>query len=230
MSNRVPVVTIDGPSGVGKGTVARLLSEHLHWPMLDSGAIYRALGLAVFQQGFNPDTQIDAITQLALNLPLTFKGEGVYLGEQEISPLIRNEEGGRRASVVAALPSVRAALLEWQRRCAKPPGLIADGRDMGTVVFPQAQVKIFMTASAQVRATRRFKQLQSLGQPADFEQILADVQERDQRDMNRATAPLKAAQEALVIDTSTMPIDAVMSLILKEISSQNLLPSDIKPL
>jgi cytidylate kinase len=101
---------------------------------------------------------------------------------------------------------------------------------MGTVVFPQAQVKIFMTASAQVRATRRFKQLQSLGQPADFEQILADVQERDQRDMNRATAPLKAAQEALVIDTSTMPIDAVMSLILKEISSQNLLPSDIKPL
>jgi cytidylate kinase len=209
-----PVITIDGPSGSGKGTIAQRLAQQLGWNLLDSGAIYRVLALASLHHGVNIENE-EALVPLAAHLDVQFiadeesKKLRVILEGEEVSKSIRTEECGAVASKVAAFPRVREALLRRQRGFRTLPGLVADGRDMGTVVFPDAPVKLFLTATAEDRANRRFLQLQKAGHDANLAQILADVKARDDRDMNRTVAPLLPAADALVIDSSQMTIDEV---------------------
>ena len=206
------VIAVDGPSGVGKGELTRRLANVLGFDLLDSGAIYRVLGYAVRKAGLALFDE-DSVAQEAKLLKLSFEcfddGVHVFLGGEDVSSQIRTEEAGNNASKVAAYSSVRQALLERQRQFLKEPGLVADGRDMGTVVFPRAQVKIFLDASAEVRAQRRCLQLQAKGQKACFEDIVKEIAERDERDRNRPVAPLVPASDALVIDTSAMSIEEV---------------------
>ena len=209
----VPVITIDGPSGAGKGTVAKLLAEQLKFKILDSGALYRLTGLLVNRagNGFVDETQA---AELASSMQVDFTSDGVILNGEDVSLAIRTESAGNDASKVAAMPAVRAALLDWQKAFAKMPGLIADGRDMGTTVFPQAQLKIFLTASAEERAQRRHKQLNEKGISSNIAALAAEIAERDERDRTRASSPLVPADDAIVIDSTSLSIDEVVQQIL----------------
>jgi cytidylate kinase len=217
--SRVPVMTIDGPSGSGKGTVSRAAARALGWALLDSGALYRLVALA----GRKAELSLEdgpGLARLAASFDIRF-GSGdsgeelVWLDGHEVSAAIRTEGAGNDASKVAALPLVRAALLERQRHFAVPPGLVADGRDMGTVVFPQAEVKIFLTASAAERAARRHKQLKEKGVAATLAALSLEIAERDLRDTNRAISPLVASADAVLLDTTAMPVDAVVERVLE---------------
>ena len=213
-----PVITVDGPSGSGKGTVCRLLAEKLGWDVLDSGAIYRVLALAAIHHNIT-DSDESALVPLAANLDVQFlidseKGMSkIVLEGEDVTKRIRNEQVGGVASKVAALPRVREALLRRQRAFRSENGLIADGRDMGTVVFPDAMLKIYLTASAQERANRRFHELKESGLDVKIEDLLHDIQARDDRDMNRSVAPLVPAEDAIVVDTTEMNAEEVFTQI-----------------
>ncbi|AEX22593.1 MULTISPECIES: (d)CMP kinase [Vibrio] len=223
MSSQTPVVTVDGPSGAGKGTLCMLLAKKLGFQLLDSGAIYRVLALAAIHHGVDTESE-DALVPLATHLDVQFIAEGdlvkVILEGEDVSGELRKEETGMAASKVAALPRVREALLRRQRAFETAPGLVADGRDMGTVVFPQAQAKIFLDASAEERANRRLKQLQDKGLDVRFADLLSEIQERDDRDRNRPVAPLRPAKDALVLDSTSMTIDEVVEKALQYIESK----------
>lgn len=220
------IITIDGPSGSGKGTLAAKLAQHYGYHLLDSGAIYRLLGLALHQANLldKLDSQLEQAVEVAEHLDIEFKNtaDGVltYLNGENVSHLIRNEQVGGYASKVAVIPELRTALLTRQQNFAQGQGVVADGRDMGTVVFPNAQAKIYLTASAESRAERRFKQLQNAGQNANIDEILAQIQERDKRDMERSKAPLKPADDALIIDSSHLSIDEVFAQMVNYIQSR----------
>ncbi len=222
-SDTAQVIAIDGPSGSGKGTISQMLAARLGYHYLDSGALYRLLSIAASRHGVALDDS-GALSVLARKMAVTFgmnadgKPASVDLDGENVSDLIRNEKVGADASVIAAYPDVRAALLERQRDFARAPGLVADGRDMGTVVFPQSGCKIFLTASAEERARRRQNQLREKGEQVDYETLLAQVKERDRRDSSRESSPLVAADDATVIDCSEMTIDQVMDQILTLVS------------
>ncbi|HEJ9666143.1 TPA: (d)CMP kinase [Proteus mirabilis] len=209
----VPVITVDGPSGAGKGTLCQALAKAFGWHLLDSGAIYRVLALAALHHHVDITSE-DALVPLAANLDVRFipneNGLSVILEGEDVSTEIRTETVGNTASQVATFPRVREALLRRQRAFRTAPGLIADGRDMGTIVFPDAQVKIFLDASAQERARRRMLQLQEKGFNVNFERLLSEIKERDYRDRNRAVAPLVAAKDALILDSTSLSIDEVI--------------------
>ncbi len=209
MSLVVPIITVDGPSGVGKGTLCARLSAHYGFHFLDSGALYRVLGLAANQQQLALDSK--ALIQLARHLPVHFVNGQILLETQNVTETIRTETVAALASQVAAIPAVRAALLAFQQDYAQAPGLVADGRDMGTVVFADAPAKLFLEASAHVRAERRVKQLKNQGLDANIDRITQEIKERDDRDRNRSVAPLIAAADALVIDTSHLTADDVFN-------------------
>lgn len=218
MQESVPVITIDGPSGAGKGTVARIVAEQLGWHLLDSGAIYRVLAVAAEHHNIAADDE-ESLLPVAAHLDVQFKitddGEGqVILEGEDVSNAIRTEEVGALASQVAAFPRVREALLRRQRAFKVTPGLVADGRDMGTVVFIDAPVKVFLTASAEERAQRRFNQLKEKGFDVKIGRLLDDIRQRDERDQNRKVAPLVPAEGALVIDSTELSIDEVVGKIL----------------
>ena len=214
MTNNIPVIAVDGPSGVGKGTLCQALANHFNWHLLDSGAIYRVLALSALQKNIALDDTKQLAT-LALSLPLMFDSNSddvkVLLDGVDVSREIRTEEAGGAASKVASINEVRVALLQRQRDFRQLPGLVADGRDMGTVVFTDAPVKIFLDASAQSRAERRMKQLQDKQIHAKFGEILQEITARDERDRNRAVAPLKPAVGALIIDTTSLSIQDVFN-------------------
>ena len=217
MTEKAPVITVDGPGGAGKGTLCQLLAEKLEWHLLDSGAIYRVLALAALHHNVALDDEA-GLMPLAAHLDVQFPvldGQvKTILEGEDVSRSIRTEKMGDTASKVAAFPRVREALLRRQRAFRATPGLIADGRDMGTVVFPDAQVKIFLDASAEERANRRLLQLQEKGFDVSFDRLLSEIQARDERDRNRAVAPLKAAADALVIDSTHLSIAEVLDKVL----------------
>ncbi|GAA3609696.1 MAG: (d)CMP kinase [Gibbsiella quercinecans] len=213
MTAIAPVITVDGPSGAGKGTLCKALAESLGWRLLDSGAIYRVLALAALHHQVDIASE-EALVPLAAHLDVRFIAQDgrlqVILEGEDVSNEIRTETVGNTASQAAAFPRVREALLRRQRAFREAPGLIADGRDMGTVVFPDAPVKIFLDASAEERAQRRMLQLQEKGFNVNFERLLAEIKERDTRDRNRPVAPLVPAPEALILDSTSMSIDEVI--------------------
>ncbi|GAK19635.1 LOW QUALITY PROTEIN: cytidylate kinase [Vibrio sp. JCM 19052] len=222
MSSQTPVVTVDGPSGAGKGTLCMLLAKKLGFQLLDSGAIYRVLALAAIHHGVDTESE-DALVPLATHLDVQFVAEGdlvkVILEGEDVSGELRKEETGMAASKVAALPRVREALLRRQRAFETAPGLVADGRDMGTVVFQNAQAKIFLDASAEERANRRLNSCKIKGD-VRFADLLSEIQERDDRDRNRPVAPLRPAEDALVLDSTSMTIDEVVEKALQYIESK----------
>jgi cytidylate kinase len=210
----IPIITIDGPSGSGKGTVSRQLARELGFHFLDSGALYRLLALAASRRGLALDDEpalAALVVELDIDFPTDAAIEQVLLEGDDVSNEIRTEAAGGKASQVAVLPGVRAALLKTQHAFASLPGLVADGRDMGTVVFPDAQAKLFLTASAEERAKRRSKQLNEKGISVDYEGILAEIEARDARDSQRSVAPLKAADDAKIMDTTGVAIDRVVA-------------------
>ncbi|MES9848572.1 MAG: (d)CMP kinase [Candidatus Thiodiazotropha sp.] len=216
--DRAPVITVDGPSGSGKGTLAQRIAEALGWHFLDSGAIYRVLGLMVGRAGIGGEN-VDKIADMAKSMPLSFDQGRVLLDGEDVSRSIRTETIGNAASKVAAIPQVREALLAWQRNYARSPGLVADGRDMGTVVFPQAKVKIFLTASAEERAQRRYKQLNEKGLGVNLARLTEEIRERDERDSKRAVAPLVASESAYQLDSTAMTIDEVYGQAMQIVST-----------
>jgi cytidylate kinase len=201
----IPVIAIDGPSASGKGTVAALVAKELGFHYLDSGAIYRVTAYAALNRGVALDDEA-ALAELARGLDLRFDGVEVYLDGRPVGDAIRTEEAGRAASKIAALPALRAALLELQRAFRKVPGLVTDGRDMGSVVFPDATVKVFLTATAEERANRRYKQLIEKGFGANLPALVQDLRERDARDAGRASAPLRQEADAHLLETTDMTI------------------------
>jgi cytidylate kinase len=225
MQSSQPVITVDGPSGSGKGTVCRLLAQKLGWSVLDSGAIYRVLALAAIHHMIKPEDE-EALLPLAANLDVQFSvdnetGAGrIILEGEDVTKSIRTEEVGGLASQIAALPSVREALLRRQRAFRNDLGLIADGRDMGTIVFPDAVLKIYLTASAEARAQRRFLELKQRGLDVKIDKLIADIKERDERDINRPVAPLVPAEDAITIDTTELnaiqAFDKVVSICLEK--------------
>tara|TARA_R100000789_G_scaffold11887_3_gene15854 strand:- start:457 stop:1128 length:672 start_codon:yes stop_codon:yes gene_type:complete len=220
-----PILTIDGPVSSGKGTVARLVAIRLGWHLLDSGALYRVLGYYAQNQGVALDDE-PALIALAEDLPVRFvEQEGdtaVMLAGEDVSNIIRQESVGELASQVAVLQPVRDALLARQRAFAESPGLVADGRDMGTVVFTSAPLKIYLTASAEERARRRFEQLKEKGFDATLATLVEDIRTRDDRDMNREVAPLRPADDAVVIESTTLTVDEVVNRILEEAAARQL--------
>jgi cytidylate kinase len=217
--NDVSVITIDGPSGSGKGTISREVARSLGWALLDSGALYRLVALAARRAGVSL-SDAGRLGSLAERFNIRFGSnesgeEAVWLDEQDVTQAIRTEGAGNDASKVAALAPVRAALLERQRRFAVPPGLVADGRDMGTVVFPNARVKIFLTASPAERAQRRYKQLKEKGVTANLAALSLEIAERDERDSTRSASPLVASADATMLDTTGMSVDDVVERVLR---------------
>lgn len=215
----VPILTIDGPSGSGKGTVARLVADRLGWALLDSGALYRLVAYAAQSRSISLDDEA-AAAAIAGDLDVRFgtdnQGhEQIWLDGQEVSAAIRTEQAGDGASRVAAMPAVRKALIARQKAFATPSGLVADGRDMGTVIFPDAPLKIYLTASAAERALRRYKQLKDKGLGANLAALSQDIAERDRRDASRPIAPLRPADDAQIIDSTSMSIDAVVARVLE---------------
>lgn len=215
----VPVLTIDGPSGSGKGTVARIVAERLGWHLLDSGALYRAVGYAASMAGLDL-SDAEAMTRCAETTKITFRDpkDGretrVYVNSHDSTDDLRTETVGAVASAIAAIPSVRTALVDKQLSFRRTPGLVADGRDMGTVIFPDAGVKVFLTASAEERAKRRYKQLKDKGLNVTLASLLREIEARDARDAARPVAPLKPALDAVLIDSTGMPVDAVVDKVL----------------
>lgn len=215
----IPVLTIDGPSGSGKGTISRMVAENLGWHLLDSGALYRAVGFAAGMEGLDL-SDAEAMTRCAETTRITFRaakdgGEThVIVNGMDATDELRTETCGAAASAIAAIPSVRAALFDKQRSFRKSPGLVADGRDMGTVIFPDARVKVFLTAGAEERAKRRYKQLKEKGLGVTLAALLREIQARDVRDAERAIAPLKPAADAVIIDSTGMPIEKVVASVL----------------
>ncbi len=214
-----PIITIDGPSGSGKGTISRLVADRLGWRLLDSGALYRLVAYAGQQRGLSPYDEsghVDIAQHLDVQFGLgSHGGEQIWLAGDEVSQRIRTEQAGEGASRVAAMPGVRAALMDRQRAFAGAPGLVADGRDMGTVVFPGAVLKIFLTASAEERARRRYNQLKDKGLGANLAALSLEIAERDRRDASRAVAPLRPADDAVIVDSTAMTIDAVVARVLE---------------
>lgn len=220
----VPIIAIDGPSGAGKGTVCRRVAADLKWHLLDSGALYRLVAYAAQTKGVSFDDEA-ALAAVAAGLDVTFGAdlqgeEQIWLAGNEVSKAIRSEQAGDGASRVAAIPAVRSALVARQQAFASPPGLVADGRDMGTVIFPTAGLKIFLTASTAERALRRYNQLKDKGLGANLaalslEAILLEIGERDRRDANRAVAPLRPAADAVVLDSTSLTVDAVVARVLE---------------
>ena len=215
----IPVLTLDGPSGVGKGTVASIIAQKLDWHLLDSGAIYRAFAIVASNNDIKID-DIDGLLKLANNFDISFKLNSnhkplnVYLNNVEVSSELRTEKTAALASQFAKIKSLRKTLLVKQRQFKKLPGLVADGRDMGTVVFPDAPFKVFLTAEVEERAKRRLKQLQETGIAGNISHTLAEVQKRDERDVNRQHSPLKPAKDALVIDTTNLTINEVITKVM----------------
>ena len=216
----IPVITIDGPSASGKGTVAERVAAALGFHFLDSGALYRLTALSAMKHGVALDDET-RVAELAAHLPASFRDGAVWLADENVTDAIRAETVGEGASKVAALPAVRAALLERQRAYRQPPGLVADGRDMGTVVFAGATAKVFLTASAEARAERRHKQLIEKGNSASLPSLVADMQARDARDTARAVAPLKPAPDALLLDTTHMDIESAVQAVLAHYRSKS---------
>ena len=218
MAKAIPVLTLDGPSGSGKGTIGQLLALEFGWHYLDSGAIYRGLAWLAKDQKIQVD-DVSGLVTLADSMELichVSKDDvaAIEINGQIITDELRTDEAGQMASEIAPIPEVRAALLKMQRRCRKAPGLVADGRDMGTKVFSNAQYKVYLTASAQIRAKRRFDQLKSKGFDVNLARLLESIQARDVRDSSRAESPLKPADDAIVLDTSDLTIDEVVTRIL----------------
>ena len=213
MLDAIPVIAIDGPSASGKGTVAQLVAEKLGFHYLDSGALYRIVAFAAKQKNIAWSDTL-TVAECAKTLAIRFTKDQVFLNDQDISDEIRTEEMGKGASQVAVHAPLRAALLDLQHSFHLAPGLVADGRDMGTVVFPNAQLKIFLTASTEIRAKRRYDQLLGKNQPANYEKILQDLQERDARDKNRASAPLIKADDAILLEADNLSISEEIDIVL----------------
>ena len=211
--NTIPVITLDGPAASGKGTVAELVARELGFHYLDSGALYRIATLAALKAGVDP-ADSEGLTAVAEKLSPVFENGRILLEGEDVTLAIRSEEVSRATSKVAVVPGVRRALFDLQRRAARAPGLVADGRDMGTVVFPEAPLKVFLTASARVRAERRYKQLTARGETADLDLLTNDLEERDRRDRERAEAPLKPAADARLLDTTEMGIEEAVKKVL----------------
>lgn len=218
-ADEAPVVTVDGPSGAGKGTITQLLARRLGWHLLDSGALYRLTALSAMKSDVDFADEAE-LARVARALDVRFEPTPddqparVFLNDQDVTGEIRTETCGNRASQVAVIPAVREALLQRQRDFRKAPGLVADGRDMGTVVFPQAEYKVFLTASAEERAERRYRQLLEQGESVKLADLIKEIEARDERDMNRSTAPLKAADDAQVVDTTGLSIEEVLDRVL----------------
>lgn len=219
----IPLITIDGPSGSGKGTIATLIANHLGYHLLDSGAIYRVLSLAAKKHALSMDDTL-ALADLAKKLDVIFSVDAlknkqlILLEGEDVTQAIRTEQVGANASKIAAQPMVREALLARQRAFLTLPGLVADGRDMGTVVFPNAQLKFFLTASAEERAKRRYMQLKAAGENVKLESLIDEIKARDERDTNRAIAPLKPAADAIILDSTATSIEQVLDSVLKEVA------------
>ena len=219
----VPIVTVDGPSGSGKGTLSSALGNVLGWKVLDSGSLYRAIALEIWRKKIEfRKAEEPEITELINSLSIELKSEKVFLNGEDISEDIRTEEIGAKASKIASNPKLRRGILDFQRSFISSPGLVADGRDMGTVVFPEAQLKIFLTASASVRGERRFIQLKNKGLSVSLPDLVRQIRERDFQDENRQIAPLKAAPEAVILDSSEYTIEEVLDLAMLEVKKRGL--------